>query len=593
MENVFKPAETASDRLNNPVPTGQVANKPTRWLAARIKGNRLAVLFSILTALLATAAVLIQADLTSRIIAGIFLGGETLTEESTRLVLLLLVIIARAFFTFGNEVSAHAIARGIKTSLRISLFDHLFELGPSAVQSEKTAELSTTALAGVDSLEAYYSQFLPQLVLAALIPLAVLLFVFPRDLLSAIVLLVTAPLLPLFMILIGRASERLTSRRWAALGRLSHFFLDTLEGLSTLKLFGQSHGWSKKLREAGEDYRTATMSVLRVTFLSALALELLSTLSIAVVAVEIGLRLLYGKLEYQPALMILLLAPEFYLPLRLLGQRFHASHSGLNAAARIMEILALKPSGKVGTVTPLVVFRSTPIVFNSVTVTYPERDRPALEDVSFEIRSGERIAIVGETGAGKSTIFNLLLRFIRPDTGQITAGGYDLDSISLQAWRGRIAWVPQKPFLFNASMGENLKLANPSAGTSDLETACRKAGLEEFIRSLPEGVNTHIGEYGLRLSGGQAQRLALARAFLKPADLYLLDEAAAGLDPEAALELTETLKNIASACTVLAITHHISGITAFDRVLSFSGGRLTGDLKPVDYLREHKSSLYD
>jgi ABC-type transport system involved in cytochrome bd biosynthesis fused ATPase/permease subunit len=330
-----------------------------------------------------------------------------------------------------------------------------------------------------------------------------------------------------------------------------------------------------------------------VTFLSALALELLSTLGIAVVAVEIGLRLLYGKLDYQPALMILLLAPEFYLPLRLLGQRFHASRTGLSAAARILEILALQPSGRSGTKKPVSAFRTTPIVFNSVTVNYPERTRPALEDVSLEIRSGEHIAIMGETGAGKSTLFSVLLRFTQPDAGQVTAGGDAFAGISIPTWRSRIAWVPQKPTLFNTSLAENLKLGNPSASTSDLEAACRKAGLEEFLQSLPEGLSTLVGENGLRLSGGQAQRLALARAFLKPAELYLLDEAAAGLDPEAALALAETLKNISSGCTVLAITHHVAGISAFDRVLTFSAGRLTGDFKPLDILRECKEDRHD
>ncbi|MGB8252780.1 MAG: thiol reductant ABC exporter subunit CydD, partial [Anaerolineaceae bacterium] len=489
----------------------------------------------------------------------------------------------RALMTFCNEVSTHAVARGIKTSLRLELFDHLFKLGPSVTQNEQTAGLSTTALAGVESLEAYYSQFLPQLVLAALIPLAILLFVFPRDLLSGSVLLVTAPLLPLFMILIGRASERLTNHRWAALGRLSHFFLDTLQGLTTLKLFGQSRGWSIKLGDAGERYRTATMNVLRVTFLSALALELIATLSTAVVAVEIGLRLLYGRLDYQPALMILLLAPEFYLPLRLLGQRFHASRSGLSAAARIVEILALKPPVENEPDKAVHSFKTAPIAFKSVSVNYPERDRPALQDVSFEIAPGERVAIVGESGAGKSTLFNVLLRFIHTASGQITADGIDLSTIPVAAWRSHIAWVPQNPYLFNASLGENLKLGNPSAAHSDLEQVCRKAGLAEFISTLPDGLDTPIGEGGLRLSGGQAQRLALARTFLMPAELYLLDEAVAGLDPEAALELSETLANIPPNKTVLAITHHPGGINAFDRVLSFSDGRLMSDFTSADY----------
>ncbi len=416
-------------------------------------------------------------------------------------------------------------------------------------------------------------------------------FVFPHDLLSGLVLLITAPLLPLFMYLIGRASERLTTRRWAALGRLGGFFLDTLQGLTSLKLAGRSRYWSGRLVEANESYRSATMNVLRVTFLSALALELLATLSTAVVAVEIGLRLLNGSLAYQPALMILLLAPEFYLPLRQLGLRFHASRTGLNAAARLLEILSIQPQKSSGS--SIVIKAAAPICFESVGVLYPQRDRPALADISITITPGERVALTGPSGAGKSTLFDLLLGFLQPSTGRILIDGTDLRDLSPEAWRNHIAWVPQRPYLFNASLGENLRLGDPAASAADMKEACRRAGLDEMLASLPDGLDTSIGEGGLHLSGGQAQRLALARAFLKPADVFLLDEAAAGLDPEAALELASTLRAIPSGRTVLAITHHPAGLSVFDRILQLSDGHLIADLTPSAYLSRYRGAGHD
>lgn len=554
-------------------------------------GSRPALVLTLVSNLLAAGMVIVQAALTATIIADVFPGGRDLADESHRLGLLLGVLVLRALITFSGEVSAHAIASRIKSNLRLDLFDHLFRLGPITLQNERTAGLTTTSLAGVESLEEWYSRFLPQLFLAALIPTATLLFVFPHDLLSGLILLITAPLLPLFMNLIGRASERLTTRRWAALGRLGGFFLDTLQGLTSLKLAGRSRYWSGRLVEANESYRSATMNVLRVTFLSALALELLATLSTAVVAVEIGLRLLDGTLTYQPALMILLLAPEFYLPLRQLGLRFHASRTGLSAAVRILEILSIQPAQTHGS--SISSNATASIRFESVSLRYLERDRPALSDISFTIAPGERVALTGPSGAGKSTLFNLLLGFMPPSTGRILIDGTVLSTLSLEAWRNHIAWVPQRPYLFNASLGENLSLGDPGASAADLKETCQRAGLGEMLASLPDGLDTSIGEGGLRLSGGQAQRLALARAFLKQADVFLLDEAAAGLDPEAALELAATLRAIPAGRTVLAISHHLAGLSAFDRILQLSDGRLIADVTPSAYLNRYREVGHD
>ena len=289
--------------------------------------------------------------------------------------------------------------------------------------------------------------------------------------------------------------------------------------------------------------------------------------------------------------MILMLAPEFYLPLRQLGLRFHASRAGMSAAAHLLEILSIQPQKSSGSSSGIKA--AVPICFDSVGVLYPQRDRPALADISITITPGERVALTGPSGAGKSTLFDLLLGFLWPSTGRILIDGTDLRDLSPEAWRDHIAWVPQRPFLFNASLGENLRLGDPAASAADMKEACRRAGLDEMLASLPDGMDTSIGEHGLRLSGGQAQRLALARAFLKPADVFLLDEAAAGLDPEAALELASTLRAIPSGRTVLAITHHPAGLSAFDRILQLSDGHLIADLTPSAYLSRYRGAGHD
>ncbi len=280
-----------------------------------------------------------QAWLVSVVIARVFLGGAVLADVTPDLALLLAVIAARGLTVFGSDVAAGRVAVRVKTELRALLFDHLLALGPRYAQGQRTGELTATLVEGVEALDPYFSQYLPQLALATLVPLTVLAAVFPRDPLSAVVLLVTAPLIPLFMVLIGNATDALAKRQYNLLSHLSAHFLDVLQGLTTLKQLGQARRQARVIERTSERYREATLAVLRVAFLSALALELLSTLSTAIVAVEIGLRLLYGRLEFQPALFILILAPEFYLPLRLLGARFDAATAGLAAWRRISEVL--------------------------------------------------------------------------------------------------------------------------------------------------------------------------------------------------------------------------------------------------------------
>ena len=542
--------------------------------------RRLALSLTILLGWLGGLAVILQAWLLSQTIDGVFLSGKDLMAVGGLLKILLGVILLRALTFWGSERFASRLALHIKSDLRSRLVKHLAALNPGFIQDQKIGELANTAMEGVEALEAYFSQYLPQLALAAIIPVSILCLVFPLDILTGAILMLTAPLIPLFMWLIGKAAESATQRQWQSLSQLSAYLLDVIQGLTTLKMLGRSKQQEKTIQKASDRYRDVTLSVLRITFLSALALELLTTLSTAIVAVEIGLRLLYARLSFQQALFILILAPDFYLPLRLLGQRFHAGMSGVQAGKRIFEILDTPlPTTPIAIITSI----SKPamqinlkdgIRFEQVGHSYTSRSLPSLEDVNVDIPAGKVTAVVGASGAGKSTLAALLLRFIEPDTGRILVDGKSLEDIAVEDWRRQLSWVPQIPTLFNGSLRDNLYLAKPEATEAELEAACQKADLLEFIHSLPKGFATRIGERGARLSGGQAQRLALARAYLRDAPLLILDEATASLDPTQEQRLLQSMHDLMHGRTTLLIAHRLNTVRQASQIIVLENGRV-------------------
>ena len=368
------------------------------------------------------------------VVNGVFLGGLALADVWPLLVALTAIAVIRGLLLWAGELTSNRVATRVKTDLRERLTAHLLALGPAYTRGERTGELVNTAVEGIEALDAYFSQYLPQLALAVVIPVTFLLVVFPLDPLSGLVLLLTAPLIPVFMILIGSLADSLTRQQWTALSRMSAHFLDVLQGLTTLKLFNRSREQIAVIAEISDRYRDTTLGVLRVAFLSALVLEMVGTLSTAVIAVEIGLRVLYGRLAFEQAFFVLILAPEFYLPLRLLGHTLPCGDRGRHGGRRVFEVLEMpvddderRMANKAGTaesisVPPRHSRRPVTVSFENVYYAYDQGRRPALNGVSFEIRPGEKVALVGPSGAGKSTIAALLLGFIQPTSGVISVG---------------------------------------------------------------------------------------------------------------------------------------------------------------------------
>jgi ATP-binding cassette, subfamily C, bacterial CydD len=537
---------------------------------------------TVLLGLAATGLILLQAGLLAHVLAAAA-TGTGVTVLAGALAALAIVLLARAAASYGGEVAALRAAAAVKSQLRRRLTGHVLKLGPSWLIGHRSGEVTTLATRGLDGLDPYFARYLPQLVLACVVPFAVLVRVSVADWLSGLIIGVTLPLIPVFAILVGLHTRTLTQRQWGLLARLGGHFLDVVEGLPTLKLFGRGKPQAEVIGQVTGDYRKATMATLRVAFLSAFVLEITAALATALVAVEVGLRLLAGHLSYQTALLVLLLTPEAYLPLRAVGAQFHASTEGAAAASDVFEILDTPVPGPATRLAPhpvsLVSLRTDTITLSGVGLAYPGRGRDALAGVTMTIRPGEAITLTGPSGAGKSSLLALLLRFAEPTSGRIEVGGVDLARVPPDAWRRQIAWVPQDPHLFAASVAENIALGDPAASREAIAAAARAAGAAGFIEDLPQGYATGVGERGLRLSSGQRQQIALARAFLRDAPLLLLDEPAAHLDAASAARLDAALATLTAGRTVIRVTHDPRPDTG--RVFVLNGGRLTQPLLAV------------
>ncbi|WP_206797094.1 thiol reductant ABC exporter subunit CydD [Amycolatopsis sp. MtRt-6] len=505
-----------------------------------------------LTALL----VLAQAELLAKTITWAFLDGFGLPSLLLPLGLLALVVLARAGITWLAETTAHRAAARALSQLHETVIAAALRLGPRPA-GRSPAEVAALATHGVDRLEGYFARYLPQLLITSVVPLVVGVRILLADWVAAVIVGFTVPLIPIFMILIGLYTQRDVRRQWQTLSVLGNHFLDLVAGLAELTAFGRARAQIRSLREITGKYRTHTMRTLRVAFLSALALELLATLSVAVVAVSIGLRLLAGELDLQTALVVLILAPEVYLPLRAAGARFHDSAEGLAAAEEIIA-LADTPTGDTGTRT---VPDLTRVALRCEDVTVEGRSGPILDRFSLQVPAGEVVGITGPSGAGKSTLLDLLLGWRRPDGGRIVAGDVDLADIGRATWHRHLAWVPQQPHLVAGTVAENIRLGSPDATGDAVLAAADTAALD-----VP--LSTVIGELGAGLSTGQRRRVALARAVLLDRPLILLDEPTEGVDAETEAAILERLPKVLSGRTAVIVSHHPAVLARCDRVVS-------------------------
>ncbi|MFD7680667.1 thiol reductant ABC exporter subunit CydD [Streptomyces sp. NPDC060187] len=526
------------------------------------RATRLFLLAVVVLGAVGAALVIAQAMLIAEVVVGAFQHGFSATELRSPLLLLVAVAIGRGVVAWLTELAAHRASAAVKSELRGRLLERAALLGPGWLSGQRTGSLVALATRGVDALDDYFSRYLPQLGLAVVVPVAVLARIVTEDWVSAAIIVGTLPLIPLFMVLIGWATRAQMDRQWRMLSRLSGHFLDVVAGLPTLKVFGRAKAQAESIRKITGEYRQATMRTLRIAFLSSFALELLATISVALVAVTIGMRLVHGEMDLYVGIVILVLAPEAYLPLRQVGAQYHAAAEGLAAAEEIFAVLETPapaagslhaPAGEIG--------------FEAVTVRFPGRSTNAVSDVSFTVAPGETVALVGPSGVGKSTLLNVLLGFVEPTAGRVRAGEVDLSAADLTEWRSRIAWVPQRPHLYAGSIAENVRLARPDADDVAVRGALVDAGAAGFVDALPDGADTLLGEDGAGLSAGQRQRLALARAFLADRPLLLLDEPTASLDGATEAEVVETVRRLAVGRTVLLVVHRPALLGVADRVI--------------------------
>jgi ATP-binding cassette subfamily C protein CydD len=511
-----------------------------------------------------------QAVALGLLVSDVFLHHRPLSAVRAELAVLLGAAVLRALIAWGLEAGGRLTALRVAAELRGKLLAHLLAARPGGVGDTPAGELAVAAVTGLDALDPYFARFLPQLVLSAVVPAAIFGWVAWHDATSAVVMALTLPLIPIFGILVGKATEARTLRRFRTLSLLSGYFLDVVRGLTTLRAFGRGRTQAGTIAAVSDAYRRETMGTLRIGFLSALVLELAATLSTAVIAVEIGLRLDSGGIALAPAFAILVLAPEYYGPLRAAAAQFHASADGLAAAGRVFALLDLEPEvRRPARPLPAPDLARVPIRFEQLTLRYPGRSEPALDGVSALIEPGERVALSGPSGAGKTSLLALLLRLRDPSGGRILGGEADAARVEPEAWRAQLAWLPQRPRLVAGRLRDALAPGD-ELRDEELWSALDRAAALPIVAALPGGLDTVLGER-TPLSAGEIRRLALARALASRRPLLLLDEPTTHLDHESAAAVVRALAALPRGQTVIVATHDERLLTLADRVIELGG----------------------
>lgn len=520
--------------------------------------------------LLQAVAIIFQAKWLAEAITHLF-HGESFISQIPLIGCFIAAFLARQLLQLIIKKICFRFAEATVADMREAFLESVFKLGPRYTRQEGTGNLVTFLLEGAGKLRDYLELFLPKLVSNMITPWLVLVYIWMHDDISAVILLVTIPILVAFMILLGLAAQKKMDSQWKAYRMLSNHFVDSLRGLETLKFLGRSKEHGETIEKVSGQYRKSTLGTLRIAFLSSFALDLFTQLAIAFVAVTLGLRLIDGTLLLEPALMILLLAPEYFLPIREVGNDYHATLDGKDAGDQMLAVIKLADEKHKGNQAGI--WREdSELVLNDVTVTY-DNDRPALSEIKLSIKGNQKVGLIGASGAGKSTFVDLLSGFIDPISGQMELDGMPVD-FSAEAWQKQTAYIPQHPFIFQGSIKDNVRFYEPEASDERVEKAIDHAGLRAVVERLPEGSDTLIGEGARALSGGQAQRVVLARAFLSDRSIVLLDEPTAQLDIETEYELKEVIAELAADKLLFFASHRLHWMQEMDLIVVMNNGRI-------------------
>ncbi|MDX6022803.1 cysteine/glutathione ABC transporter permease/ATP-binding protein CydD [Scandinavium sp. V105_16] len=552
----------------------------TRWLKQQSVISRRWLMLSRLLGAVSGVLIIAQAYILARILHHMIM--ENIPREALLMpfVVLVLVFILRAWVVWLRERVGFHAGQHIRYEIRKIVLDRLQQAGPAWIQGKPAGSWATLILEQIDDMHDYYARYLPQMALAASVPLLIVLAIFPSNWTAALILLCTAPLIPMFMALVGMGAADANRRNFLALARLSGHFLDRLRGMDTLRIFGRGAAETDNIRRASENFRQRTMEVLRLAFLSSGVLEFFTSLSIAVVAVYFGFSYL-GQLNFGSygtgvtlfsGFLALILAPEFFQPLRDLGTFYHAKAQAVGAADSLKTFLeaplaqpqrgSIKPDDSL----------SVSLEAQDLIITSPE-GKVLAGPMSFSLAAGERVVLVGQSGSGKSSLLNTLAGFL-PYEGSLKVNGIELSDLDPDTWRCLLSWVGQNPQLPAHTLRDNVLLANPQASEAQLHHALERAWVNEFVSQLPQGINTPVGDQASRLSVGQAQRVAVARALLSPCRLLLLDEPAASLDAHSEQRVMQALTEASANQTTLMVTHQLENLTQWDAVWVMHQGQI-------------------
>jgi thiol reductant ABC exporter CydD subunit len=552
-------------------------------LAARLPTVRSGAAGALVIGALTAGAIVVQAVALATAIERSLLHHAPLAAIRPELIVLVLAVVLRAVLALVGELWARRTAGSVVSTLQQQLLAHILALGPGWLAGERPGELSLTATRGLRSLHTYFARYVPQAAMAIIVPVVLLAWVATQDWLSLVVVLALVVAVPVTMIYFGREATRRTARQWRRLGSLSGRLLQLIEGLPTLRAFGRDGHGRREVIESSEGVRVATMRTLRVAFLSALSMDLIAGFGVGLVAMVLGLRLLWGELSVQTALAVLLVAPEIFVPLRRAGAEFHASTEGQAAATRVLEVLSVPVLGGAAdegadegappSAAPRP--RAVELDVERLRVEYDHRSVPALDGFSLHVPPGTRVALVGPSGGGKSSVFAALLGFLTPTGGTMSIDATDRSRFSADGWRTHFSWVPQRPYLFTATLAENLRLGSGDATETALRQVCEAVGLSRLLGHLPRGLDTMLGQDGLTLSEGERQRVALARALLCPAPVLLLDEPTSSLDPATVAHIADSIEPWLAGRTVLVAAHEALLLSHFDAVVQVASAPLT------------------